>query len=273
MHRFIIRFLLLTLACPVLADTSYGELTGESARVFMEGAALFESPRETSSVICPLPLGTELHRLAAIDMQYQGDGISSSWMEGTCQLDGETYRGYIPQPWLALTDQVLSGDTLFMFGIGTYYPDIYRFVGSARIVYEGDILWESVFYPPSGGFEGSDYRYGVSSRQIDPVGFTRMQDLVVVTFTYEACGFENRDVLFAWTGNYLIRGPSASMVSEAGLFHYTEDFIFPGEDFPGSDWVRVLSTEEEFSEESMEYFVTSLDTTYYSWNGLEFTQL
>ncbi|MEN8209458.1 MAG: hypothetical protein ABFR50_09420, partial [Candidatus Fermentibacteria bacterium] len=219
--------LVLLPAGTLLADTSYGEISGDRALVFREDAVLFEAPSESSPEICSLTLGAELCRLAAVDVLFEGNGMSCTWLEAVFSINGDTFKGYIPQSWLALTDLALSGDTLFLFGIDTYYPDRYSFVGSARVVSGDEILWESVFYPPNGGFGRNDYSYGVSSRQIDPAGFTGISDLVLVSFSYEACGFENCDVLFAWTGRYLVKGVSASSISEAGLFHYTEELVFP----------------------------------------------
>lgn len=270
MTKLMTWLLLTSLAVGIsLADSYYGMITEDRALVFREDAALFEEPSESSHIVCTLPIGDELFRLAAIDIQYEGDGMLCTWMEAFYEMDGDTCRGYIPHSWLALTNQTLSGDTLFLFGIDTYYPDHYNFVGSARAVSGGEILWESVFYPPGGSFGGNDYRYGASSRQIDAEDYP-FGNLVMLSFIYEACGYENRDVLFVWTGSYLVRGISASTVSEAGVFHYTEEFIFPEQEAPLSARIMLVTTSEEFDDDIMDYFVTSQDTANYFWNGLEF---
>lgn len=270
MTKLMTWLLLTSLALGIsMADSYYGMITGDRALVFREDAALFEEPSESSQIVCALPVGEELFRLAAVDIQYEGDGMSCTWMEAFCEMDGVTCRGYIPHSWLALTDQTLSGDTLFMFGIDTYYTDHYRFVGSARAVRGGEILWESVFYPPGGAFGGNDYRYGVSSGQIDAEDYT-FSNLIMLSFLYEACGFENRNILFVWTGSYLVLGISASTVYEAGLFHHTEEFIFPEQESPSSARIMLVTTKEEFDDDTMDYFITSQDTTHYLWNGLEF---
>ena len=270
MTKLMIWLLLTSLAVGIApADSYYGEITGDRALVFREDAALFEEPCESSDAVCFPPIGAEVFRLAAIDVQYEGDGMSCTWLEAFCEIDGDTCRGFIPQSWLALTDQTLSGDTLFIFGIDTYYPDHYRFVGSARAVSGGEILWESVFYPPGGSFGGNDYGYGVASRQINAEDFT-FSNLIMLSFLYEACGFENRNVLFVWTGSYLVRGISASTVSEAGVFHYSEEIIFPENEALSSAPIMLVTIAEEFDDEIMDYFITSQDTVYYFWDGLEF---
>lgn len=270
MIRLLIPLVLIALTSALQADTNFGELTADRALVFRESACLFSEPRDTSSVVCSLPIGAELNRLAPVDVEYLGEGMSSTWLEGVYELGGEIHRGYIPQSWLALTDLVLSGDTLFIFGIDSYVPERWGFVGSARAVSGGDILSETVFYPPSGGFGVNSYGFSVSSREVDTSGFAGMRNLVIVSFIYEACGVTNSDILFAWTGEYLVRGVRANWVVEAGLFHYTEEFLFPEEGSAFTDWVRVIATEEEFDDVNGEYFVVGVDTSHHSWNGLEF---
>lgn len=256
-----------------VADTSYGELIGDRSPVFSENARLFETPSESSTVVCALPVGTEVFRLAAVDIQHTSDGFSSTWMQGSCELGGERFQGYIPMSWLALTSQELGADTLLLFGIDSGDPLTGRFVGVAKVVSGGRMLWGVTFYPPNTDFGGSaGYGYGVSSRRLDPEGFSGVEDLVMLSFLYEACGYENRDVLLTWTGKYLAAGIAASRVTEAGIFHYTEEILLPGTDPSLADLVSIVSTSEEFDDAAGEYFTVNTDTTTWMWNGIEFIE-
>jgi len=255
------------------ADTSYGELIGDRAPVFAENTRLFETPSESSTVVCTLPVGTEVFRLAAVDIQHTSDGLSSTWMQGACTLGGETFQGYIPMSWLAMTHQELGADTLLLFGIASGNPLTGRFAGVAKVVSDGRMLWGAAFFPPSTDMGGSDYRYGVSSRRLDPAGLPGIEDLLMLSFLYEACGFENRDVLLAWTGRYLVAGPSASRMSEAGVFHYAEDMLLPADDpLLGSD-ILVISTSEEWDEATEGYRTVAVDTTRWWWTGIDFEEM
>jgi hypothetical protein len=257
-----------------VADTSYGELTDSRSFVFSENAGLFESPSESSAVVCSLPLGTPVFGLAAVDIQHTAEGLSSTWMQGACELGGEMFQGYIPMSWLALTSQELGADTLLLFGIDSGSPLNGRFVGVARVVSGGRMLWGVAFYPPNTDFGGSaGYSYGVSSRLLDPEGLSGVEDLVMLSFLYEACGYENRDVLLTWTGKYLGAGIAASRVAEAGIFHYTEEIVLPGADPSLANLVSIVSTEEQFDDEAMGYFTVNTDTTIWMWNGIEFINL
>jgi hypothetical protein len=257
------------------ADTSYGELIGDRSVVFAEDARLFETPSESSAVVCSPPVGTEVFRLAAVDILHTADSLSSPWMEGVCELDGETFRGYIPMSWLALTYQELGADTLLVFGIDSRGALYGNFVGVAKVVSGGRMLWGVAFYPPNTDFgeSGSGYGYGVSSQRLDPAGFSGIEDLVMLSFLYEACGYENREVLLAWTGRYLIAGISASRVAEAGIFHYTEEILLPGTDPSLVNLVSIVSTSEEYDDAAGEYFTVDTDTTIWMWNGIDYTRI
>lgn len=263
----------LLLSHAAAADTSYGELIGDRAPVFAENARLFETPSESSTVVCALPVGTEVFRLAGVDIQHTSDGLSSTWMAGACELGGETFQGYIPMSWLALTSQELGADTLLLFGIDSCNPLHGRLVGVAKVISGGAMLWGVAFYPPNTDFgDSAGYSYGVSSRRLSTEGFSGIEDLVMLSFLYEACGYENRDVLLAWTGEYLIAGVSASRVAEAGIFHFTEEILLPGTDPSLANLVRIVSTEEEWDDAGMEYYTVALDTAFWAWSGIGFVE-
>lgn len=263
---------LLMVASPVLSDTNYGELVGDRSIVFSESAAMYTAPYDTAVVVCSPMAGTPVYRLAAVDIEYSSGGMSSTWMEGYCDIDGETMHGYIPLSFLAFTHQELSDGSMLLFGVPSRMPDEGPFIGVAKVVSDGEVLWRTVFYPPGSGLGSDHYGYGVTSRLEGSGSLRGIEDLVMLSFVYEACGFENRDVLLGWTGDYLLNLISVSRMAEAGIFHYTEELVLP--DPQGtSDVTLVIATEEEFDEGSLEYFVTAVDTTYYWWSGLELIDL
>lgn len=94
--------------------------------------------------------------------------------------------------------------------------------------------------------------------------------MIELSFIYEACGYENRDVLFAWTGTDLYMGPHASSMFEAGIFHYNETFVFPSDSGGVENEVRVTRIAEEWDEEIEGYVETERTTATYTWNGKVF---
>ena len=260
-------------AFPAMADTSYGELTGSQSFIFSENACFHEAPSESSAVVCSPFIGTPVFDLTPTEIQHtEADGLTSAWMLGACMIDGERLQGYIPLTRLALTSQELGADTLMLFGVKAMDSLLYcRFIGIAKVVSDGRMLWGVAFDTPS-GFGETSFVYGVSSEVLEPAGLRGVKDLMRISFVYEACGYENRDVLLAWTGLFLVSGVSASRVSEAGLFHYSEEILLPGGDPLYSNTVRIASSSGEYDGESSEYIVVETDTVSWMWTGIEFVK-
>lgn len=260
-------------AFPAWADTSYGELTSSRSFVFSEGASVHEAPSESSAVVCLPLMGTPVFDLTATDILHsEGAGHTSVWMQGACKLGGEMLQGYIPLSRLALTSQELGADTLMLFGVIAGETLLHsRFLGIAKVVSGGRMLWGVAFDTPS-GFGETSFVYGVSSEVLDPAGLSGVDVLMRISFVYEACGYENLDILLAWTGRYLVSGVSASRVSEAGLFNFTEEILLPGDDPLFSNTVRIASTSREYDDEASEYVVVDADTVSWIWTGIEFVE-
>ena len=257
------------------ADTSNGELTETRSFIFSEEAVLYESPSESSAVVCTPPIGSEIVRLATVDIQHTSDGIPSNWMQGACELDGETFQGYIPRSWLALTWQELGSDTLLLFGVDGRSPVTGHFTGVAKVLSGGRMLWGLVFTAPDidlGDWldRGSD----VSSEQLDPAGLSGVDDLVLLSFTGDAHGDEVRDhnELLAWTGWCLVFGISAARIVEDGVVRLAQEILLPGTDPSRANLVGVVSTREECDEEVSAYETANADTTTWTWDGIGFSK-
>ena len=261
-------------AFPALADTSYGGLTGSRSFIFSEGACFHEAPSESSAVVCSPPIGTPVFDLTRHGHPAFGGRRAHLCLDaGSLQAGRRGFQGYIPLSRLALTSQQLGADTLMLFGVKAGEFFLYsRFIGIAKVVSDGRMLWGVAFGTPS-GFGESSFVYGVSSEVLDPAGLQGVEELMRISLVYEACGYENRDVLLAWTGRYLISGISASRVSEAGCFHFTEEILLPGDDPLYTNTVRVASTRGEYDDAALDYVDEDPDTVSWMWTGNEFVEL
>lgn len=256
----------------LFADTFYGSFVKDRSVVYSETANLFAMPSENSEVLCSLPVGTLIRNITPLESTHDVNGLISPWMQGACEVGGRSYSGFIPMSQLALTDMELQNDTLFIFGLDEFWSGGLRYSGQAKIVFAGNVLQRFPLTPPDGFSEEDNYLYCVSSRLVESEGFPGARNLITLSFNYEACGYVNRDYLLAWTGSTLAGGVFTSSVTEAGIFHYFESFIFPDEDPRHANVLRVASLSEEFDEKVNSYFTVSTDTTEYSWNGNTFTQ-
>ena len=256
------------IACSaVQADYWYGDFTDDRTVVFSNTAVILSFPDIDCSQGAVLPMGTELDITGSSGKDTLPDGMPFYWYEATFEYNGDLCSGYIRGPDLAMTSLALGGDTLFVFTVNGFDPEEQYFIATARIISSDAILAEQVFRPVGSGYEQSPYSYCISGTELPADGFTGIENLIELSFIYEACGYENRDVLFAWTGTDLYMGPHASSMFEAGCFHVNETFILPSDSGGVENEVRVTRIAEEWDEAIEGYVETEKTTATYTWNG------
>ncbi len=251
----------------VQGDYWYGDFTDDRTVVFSNTAVILSYPDIDCSQGVRLPMGTELDITGSSGKDSLPDGMPFYWYETTFEYNGDECTGYIPGPDLAMTSLVLGGDTLFVFTVDGFNPKEYCFIATARIISSDEILAEQVFRPIDTGSIQSPYGYCIRGLELQADGLTGIKDLIELSFIYEACGYENRDVLFAWTGTDLIMGPHASSQFEAGCYHYNENFVLPSDSGGVDNEVSIEVIVEEWDEGIEGYVNTDKTSVTYIWNG------
>jgi hypothetical protein len=262
-------FLFLTLLPGLRADYWHGDFTDDRTFVFSASSPIYSSPDTGSEIVVETPAGTEVRVSGSAGEIVLDSGFNTFWYHVSAVLSGTEYSGYMPGSSLAMTALQLGADTLFMFSVTGNDPD-YGFQSSARVLASGMILDEVEFRPVDGGFGQVPYRYSVRSLQLDPDGLQHIRDLVELSFIYEACGFLNRDILFAWTGEKLIMGPEADSQFEASEYRFIQGFVMPSDSGGSPGTVRVQTTISEWDEEIDDYVVTDSYSADYGWTGTGF---
>jgi hypothetical protein len=184
--------------------------------------------------------------------------------------DGQDISGYMTGSALAMTSLELSPGTLFMFNVTGFDSTEFRFGSSARVLVNGEVADEIDFRPVGGGTGQSPYDYNIRSLPLDPGELDGMMNLIQLSFIYEACGYLNRDVLFAWTGSQLVMGPDADSQFEASEYRYIETFVTPSDSAGVPGMVRVRKEISQWDEENDDYTLEESDFTDYPWNGTGF---
>ncbi len=266
MKLIIVSFVLI--ACSAIqGDYWYGDFTDDRTVVFSNTAVILSYP----DIDCPqgvrLPMGTELDITGSSGTDSLPDGMPFYWYEATFEYSGDLCNGYIPGPDLAMTSLVLGGDTLFVFSVNEFDSEEKYFIATARIISSDEILAEQVFRPFGAYFGQSPYSYCIRGMELQADGFTGIKNLIELSFIYGACGYENRDVLFAWTGTDLIMGPDASSMAEAGCYHYNETFVLPSDSGGVENEITIEVITEEWDEVIEGYVGTDKTYVTYIWNG------
>jgi len=251
----------------VQGDYWYGDFTDDRTVVFSNTAVILSYPDIDCSQGMRLPMGTELDITGSSGEDNLPDGMPFYWYEATFEYNGDLCNGYIPGPDLAMTSLALGGDTLFVFSVNGFNPKENCFIATARIVSSDEILAEQVFRPVDTYYVQSPYSYCIRGMELQADGFAGIKNLIELSFIYEACGYENRDVLFAWTGTDLCMGPHASSQFEAGCYHFNETFILPSDSGGTDNEVTIEMIVEEWDEVIEGYVGTDKTSVTYIWNG------
>ncbi len=251
----------------VQGDYWYGDFTDDRTVVFSNTAVILSFPDIDCSQGVRLPMGTELDITGSSGKDSLPDGMPFYWYEATFEYSGDLCSGYIPGPDLAMTSLALGGDTLFVFSVNGFNSEEHCFIATARVISSDEILAEQVFRPVGAYFGQFPYDYCIRGMELQADGFTGIKNLIELSFIYEACGYENRDVLFAWTGTDLYMGPHASSQFEAGCYHFNETFILPSDSGGADNEVTIEVFVEEWDEVIEGYVGTERTTVTYIWNG------
>ncbi len=272
--KSILRALLILTAAalvPVLhADYWFGDFVGDSTVVFQDGSPIYSTPDLQSQQLARLQAGTGVRVTGSAGEVKMPGGLVTYWykvepMEGT-----EDISGYMTGSTLAMTSLELSPGTLFMFNLTGFDSTEFRFGSSAVVLVNGEVADEIDFRPVGGGTGRSPYDYNIRSLPLDAGGLDGVMSLIQLSFIYEACGYLNRDVLFAWTGSDLVMGPNADSQFEAAEYTYIETFVTPSDSAGIPGIVRVRREISQWDEEKDDYSLEESSFTDYPWSGTGF---
>jgi hypothetical protein len=256
----------------LLAATAYGNYTYggfDGSTVAFSEFMLFQNPDTLSSVLCTISPGTEIVIIGKADEVFEENQLVTDWYEVSCEINSVLQTGFAAGINFACTSQRLSDECVFVFGVTGYNPETNECTGLGRVVSNGAVLAEAEIKPAK-DILGQTASFNVESALMETTGFSNIESMVVISFDYEACGYENRDTPVLWTGENIICAPYTSAVYEAGLFHYTEKCIFPGEPEGADNKITIVASSEIWNEDTQSYDLVDETTKSYIWTGNSF---
>lgn len=207
-------------------------------------------------------------RQAPIDTLFAGDniritgaspnaltirGLRGPWLQISYAKNGEEKNGFIWQG-LVSGKPLRRGDIKFVYGIerkmnnsnvqDNQTVSLPYYQVKLKIVQNGKIISQASFTTPND--ESANFS---DARIMSGLGLTNVQNMVVISFSGEACGIPTLDYYFAFTkNNTLVRFPDKTNVADAGVYYHSETFIFPSEKNGKPDQLVWNMTEEEATE-------------------------
>lgn len=272
MRTFLISILsLLLITTSTLANYQYGIFS--ETTVAHTSFDLHLEPDTLSAIQHSILPGEKITIISKTDYPFEANNFTTDWYKISCSTSDGIVTGYSPSIYFSLTHETLSSGDIFAFGITGYNVETNRFDGSGRIISEGVILAETEVPPPADSWgSSSSFIYNVDSHLQSSQGYSEVTDIPLIEFTYEACGYENRDIPVFWTGEVLVSAQYTSSVFEAGCFHWLESHIFASDTLGQQNTLIIHALSEIWNDElgDGEYVISSETDQFFLWTGSDF---
>ncbi len=203
--------------------------------IFSDTAFIRSSPSTKQAAIDTLVAGDNINVTAITDKQLTIRGLNGPWLKISYNKYGEQRSGYVWQGLISCTP-MRRGDIKFVYGVerradSTFINEskakdtIHRFFIRLKVVQNGGIIAKSSVITPDD--ESAGYCTG---KVMSGMGLTNVQNIVVLSFSGEACGIPTYDYYFAFTkDSQLVKFPDKTNIGDADVFYHSEEFIFPNE--------------------------------------------
>jgi thioredoxin-related protein len=232
---------------------NYGEFVENSdVYLFADNVNIREKPSTAAKVIANLPVATQVKIISKTKEKFIVNGYNTCWYEINFKKDGKIKTGFIWGGFLSVVTFQVKGktgeDVMFVYGI-TDFTDEKGFNSALKAVVKGKIV-KSIGFPPMDTFsEKGEYYYNISGKVAGDKGLKNIEKMIFLSFLYPACGYVNGDIVIFWTGSDLIFGVEAPHVSEAGVFHFETELIFPDDEGGMDGYVIKKVNNESYDEE------------------------
>ena len=245
---------------------------GAAVRLAGDRVNIRSTPSLSGAVVATLPIGTPLRISAKSDASTVIDRLKAPWYGVSFRHGGKEKTGFVWGGLLSVASLDLKGpggDGIILTGLSVT-PEK-RLTCRVVLLRGGTIAGKAEFEPPGLLNEDGTYDYSVTGEIQGGRGLKGVARVIALTFNYPACGYPFGTAYVMHDGTGLHFGVTTLSVVEAGVFHVTSSAVFPDEKEGVKDSVVVVTTHEDFNEESKEYRVTKIEKKTHRWEGKGFT--
>ncbi|MFB6453892.1 SH3 domain-containing protein [Chitinophaga sp. Hz27] len=264
---------------PDFSDMRSWCLYGDSLSryIFADTAFVRVSPDTKQAPKDTLLLGDNIKVLEITEKPLTIRGLKGPWLKIEYTKNGEVRNGYVWQGLISCA-QLRRGDTKFIYAIerradsvsfeNKTADTIRRFLVRLKAVQNGNLVAKIGFI----AYDDESANY-CGAKIMSGMGLTNVQNMIVITFSGEACGIPTSDYYFAWTKDSMfVRFPDKTNIGDADAFYHSEEFIFPNEKKGQPDLVVWEMNEEEATDEVEKNGLYKMKTTdkgrkVYQWDG------
>lgn len=258
----------------------YGEFSPESAvNFFGDKVNVRVEPSTSSALVAQKSIGSAVTVVEKSDATFTMGGYTANWykvyfVEDQTYLSGYVYGGLLSMVTAELPRAEGKAD-LLLYGITSWSTEK-DFMSTVRIVRDGQLLTTLDFPPISSGFfDAGVFGHGVCIAIDGNHGFKGIKNIIRISYTYEACGYENGEIFLLWDGANLTYLAKASQVTEAGVFSYTYELIFPDTEGGVPNTLKIIQEfiETESSGDIEKVTNHEITTKPFVWDGIKVTAL
>jgi Bacterial SH3 domain len=239
---------------------------------------LRSEPSVNSTILDSLQLGKKVMVLKSTEQILKLKGIETKWVEISFKnTKNETKTGFIWIGFLAL-DFKTDKNLIYLTSLDRIESKkqedftVKDHVVVLKILNENNEVLVSTEFKKALGES-----YFFQDKLIGGLGLKNISQIYRVSFSGQACAIPTYYFYYAYDGSNLLPLPEKYQVSDAGIYYYGEDFLFPDE--PGGKPNQIIKVIEE-GEETEKIGKTGNPISkikswkeYYSWDGFKATFL
>lgn len=243
---------------------------GGSTYIFGENVRVRKAPEiKEDNISETLPAGYAVKILQKTDTAMAQNGFREYWCKVSFTKSGKEMQGYVWGGFIA-AGHLAIGKDLLLLGFKKHEEE-HGFTGECRLIRDGKIISSvpvMLHFIPSGE-ANPFYGYSISMKLNDSLGLTGLEHVAAINNDYGACGYPHGNIWVGIAKGKLYYLGIDSSVSEAGVFHYEEQMIFPSQDKTLKGEVRLVIENFEFDEKINDYRLTDRKEKRYVWKNFK----
>ncbi|WP_053990626.1 SH3 domain-containing protein [Mangrovimonas sp. TPBH4] len=216
---------------------------GDIAYMFGDDVKLRSQPNTESEVLALLKIGESIEIIEKTEETMIFEGIEWPWYK----IKFQDHAGYVLGGLIAL-DKATYNNLTYLISLKEEERSLYA---KTRLAEEGKPYLETSVLLSTDTF---------AIKAFGNRGLENTQSIFLIDYLAEACGVDGGGIYLFYDGNALIEGFEYTEVSDAGVYWYVEEYIFPTDENGHNNRLKYRRTVGEYKDETT-YWTESTTTT------------